>query len=213
MKRTLLFLLAMAAALPAWATAQAPEVLKFEGNTYSINTNPLEPWLAAHPRALPKSEVISSGLWRGYIGTWAIRDGTLFLEDVRILTSDDRDRSVMKEMFPGGAPQPAAWFTGNLIVPTGKLVKYVHMGYGSTYASYMIATVSKGTVRQIRTMNANEFEAFRRAQFEAFKKTPEYRKHLETVRKGESKTSDDFDEQFLFQFASEEYLSRIFPEP
>ena len=210
-RRLLLVLLALAAAVPLWATAQAPEVLKFEGKTYSMHTNPLEPYLAEHAHALPQPTVRSSALWRGYIATWVVRDGKLFLEDVRMLTSDNHDRSVMKSLFPDGAPQVATWFTGNLIVPTGELVRYVHMGYGSTYSSYLIATVTKGEVGQVRRMNAAEFDAFRHAQFEAFKKTKEYRRDLDEAKKGDKDANDEFVEKFLFAFDSEVYLSRIFP--
>ena len=213
MRRITLFLLAAAIALPLWATGQAPEVLRFETQTYSLFTNPLEPYLRAHPQALPKPAVMNSGLWRGYIGTWGIRDGKLFLDDVRMLTAGDKDRSVMTSLFPDGKAHVATWFTGNLVVPTGKLVNYVHMGYGSTYSSYMIATVADGQVQKIRNLNQLEFEDFRRAQFAAYKKTQEYRDEAAELKKGEKDGGDEMLDKFIYEFSSEVYLSRIFPPP
>lgn len=112
-----------------------------DGEKRYINTNPLEPYLAANPGLLPKSNIISTGNWRGYIATWEIRDGLLLLVDVEILAELDSPtndrlsseyRSVFSEMFPGYDSLPADWFTGNLIIPTGRLLRYVHLGYGST---------------------------------------------------------------------------------
>lgn len=74
MTRLVLLLLAVATAVPLGATAQAPDVLKMNGKTYALTTNPLRPVLASIRERLPKAEVVSSGLWRGYIGHWAIRD-------------------------------------------------------------------------------------------------------------------------------------------
>lgn len=219
MKRTALFLLAIAVALPLWATAQAPDILKIDDKTYGIHTNPLEPYLLANPARMPKAEVSSSGLWRGYIATWSLREDRLFLEDVRMPTKaymkpngseSEAFKSVLKALFGDSAPRVATWFTGHLIVPTGEIVKYVHMGYGSTYSSYMVVTVIKGEVRERRNLNQEEFETFRRAQFAAFKKTPEYAQLLAEAKKGGDPMPDKMTEDFVFQFASEEYLSRIF---
>jgi hypothetical protein len=42
-------------------------------------------------------------------------------------------RSMMAQVFPDSTRVAATWFTGNLIVPDGERVTYVHMGYGSQY--------------------------------------------------------------------------------
>jgi hypothetical protein len=219
MKRAVLCVIVLAMAGAAFGTAQAPDILKYNGKTYYIHSNPLAPFLRSAKVELPESGVVSSGLWRGYIATWAIRDNKLYLDDVGIPTrayidsdapEEKRFRSAMNHIFRNTEPKVATWFTGNLIVPTGELVEYVHMGYGSTYSSYMVATVVKGAVRQLRNMNREQFDAFRRSQFEAFKKTPEYSKSRIEANKGDDPMSDELVEQFLFQFHSEEYMSRIF---
>lgn len=212
MKRLTPLLLSLAIALPLGATAQAPEILQFGSKTYYIHTNPLTPVLLEKPDRLPEAGTVSSGLWRGYIGSWSIRRNRLMLEDVKVPTEHYMDsdvpeekqfRSAMKPLFGTSEPQMATWFTGNLIVPTGEMVRYVHMGYGSTYSSYMVLTIVKGVVEKRQDLNQEEFEAFRRKQYAAYKKTPEY-----AEAKAETKGGDS--EEFLFQFASEEYLSRIF---
>lgn len=219
MKRVVLFLLLVGIAGPLAATAQAPDLLKIDGKTYPIHTNPLAPVLAANPERLPEPEIISTGLWRGYIATWTVRENRLLLEDVRMRTKASMDpdapeskqsRSVMKNLFGESAPRVATWFTGHLIVPTGTMVGYVHMGYGSTYSSYMVLTIIKGAVHERRELSREDFEKFRRSQYESFRQTPEYAKARAEAKQGGHPMSDELLEQFLFQFASEEYMSRIF---
>jgi hypothetical protein len=219
MQRLALVLLALALAGPLGATAQSPDLLEMDGKTYRIYTNPLAPFLAANPGRLPKPELISTGLWRGYIATWSVHGKQLLLQDVRMLTKayidtkadeSKRYRSVLKEMFGDDAPQPATWFTGHLIVPTGELVDYVHMGYGSTYSSYLVLTVVQGELRERRDLSAEAFMKFRRQQYEAYRKTPEYAEARAAATADGAKMPEEQLEDFLFQFTSEEYLSRIF---
>jgi hypothetical protein len=219
MRHFALLLLLTGLAGPLGATAQAPDILEMNGRTYSIYTNPLTPFLLANPGRLPEPEVMSTGLWRGYIATWSVRKNRLYLKDVRMPTaaSSDADasesehyRSAMVPLFGDSAPRAATWFTGHLIVPTGEMVNYVHMGYGSTYSSYIVITAIEGAIQSQRELNAEEFEKFRRAQYAAYQKTPEYAKALAEVKKGDEPMSDELTEQFLFQYASEEYMSRIF---
>jgi hypothetical protein len=211
--------LQLLSASSASATAQAPDVLEYGGKTYYLQSNPLSPYLAVHRNALPKAAVVSSGLWRGYIATWSLGKDHLFLKDVRIPTSkymepdappEKQFRSAMENLFHAGGPQVATWFTGHLIVPTGELVHYVHMGYGSTYSSYLIATIVAGSVRKIKALDQAEFEAFRREQFRAFKNTSDYARAKAEARRGEDPMSDAMVDDFLFSFEADEFLSRIF---
>ena len=64
------------------ATAQTPDRLRLDSETVSLNTNPLDAYLRAHPKALPPGAVISSANWRGYVATFAVEDGQLVLERV-----------------------------------------------------------------------------------------------------------------------------------
>lgn len=219
MKHMPLLLLSLTIAGSVYATAQAPEVLKIEGNEYFIHSNPLAPYLAANPGRLPEAEVTSSGLWRGYIGTWSVRDERLYLDDVRVPTKalidpdapkSKRDRSVMKALFGDDTSRVATWFTGHLIVPTGELIEYVHMGYGSTYSSYLILTIVEGAVQQRRELDAAAFQTFRRSQYQAFKMTPEYAAARAEATKGDEPMSDEMTEDFLYQFLTAEYMARIF---
>ncbi len=125
---TLLFVTALLFPLFVLATAQQGDVLLLNGKKYSTYTNPLRPYLAKNPGKLPKSEIVSSSNWRGYVATWEVRDTDSCITDVTILHSVSKTReagfstephSVMQEMFPANREVVAEWFTGHVIVPDG----------------------------------------------------------------------------------------------
>ncbi len=209
-----------------FATAQEGDILVLRGKQYFIFTNPLELYLDSHPGLLPKTNVWSSALWRGYVATWEIKEGRLLLTDVAMLQSVTKPgeselstelRSVMQQVFPDQKAVIAEWFTGHIIVPTGKLRKYVHMGYASLYSKYIILRVERGVVIREWMANAKDFIRFREAQFAAFKKTAEYRKVraemiAEDAGKPDKMSAAEM-EQFLREYYSPKYMAMVFPTP
>lgn len=214
--------LALAASLfaagGALATAQAPDVLIMDGEPQSLDTNPLAPYLRAHPDALPRSEYSSSGNWRGYVATWEVTGGRLLLRKIDVAfpnpapREDDYSpliRNVIDEVFPGEKEVVATWYSGTLIIPSGKMLEYVHMGYGSTFEHYTLVTVSEGSVIKSLDLDAEQFKQYRDAQFAAFQRTPEYAEKAKALAARDA--SDPMDDasiaDFLYSFESERYLS------
>jgi len=72
----------------------------------------------------------------------------------------------------------------------------------------MVLTIIEGAVHERCELSREDFEKFRRSQYESFRKTPEYAKARAEAKRGYDPTSELI-EQFLFQYASGEYLSRI----
>ncbi len=205
------------APLPAYGTAQESDLLVLNGKEREILTNPLETFLREHPEKRPSSDVQLTSLWRGYIAVWNIDDDRLSLVDVavrRIRVGDEdswlmETESVLSAVFPGQDSVPATWYTGYLIVPDGKRIEYVHMGYGSLYKRYIVLTVRKGTVTQREQLKARGFREFREKQFESFKETVEYRDELAKLQDGRDRSREEL-EDFLFDYLSEQYTNMIF---
>jgi hypothetical protein len=203
--RGVVVLLALAlSASRAGATAQTPDVISVDGKTHDLTVNPLERYLAEHPEKRPSSNTWSSANWRGYVAHWAVADGKLILTDVRIATGKDETASVLKDVFQEPPPIVATWFTGHLIIPTGKLVQYVHMGYASEFDRYLVLRIKEGVVTKTTPMDREAFAQFRAAQFAAFKKTETYRKAI--AGDGAAKAP----EEFLYQFYSGVYLAAVY---
>ena len=77
----------------------------------------------------------STACWRGYQGTWEIKDGLFYLVGLR-------GRIQLRE----SKPILADWFSGVLRVPKGELRQYVHMGFGSVYEQELRVKIENGVV-------------------------------------------------------------------
>jgi hypothetical protein len=78
---------------------------------------------------------------RGYIATWKIDNGKLFL--IKIVSGDcsaepaDLDVS---SIFKKPLPVEATWYSGVLRIPRGKLLKFINAGYASVYEEEVLLT-------------------------------------------------------------------------
>ena len=78
---------------------------------------------------------LDSACWRGYQGTWEIRDDHFYLVD---LEGGYR--------LDPGEPVFADWYSGILKIPRGELLDYVHLGFASIYEQELLVTVNLGHV-------------------------------------------------------------------
>jgi hypothetical protein len=204
------------------ATGQEPDILIMAGQKFKLFSNPLEAYFAEFPEKRPKSSVHNTGNWRGYVAYWEIKNNKLILTDITIdiSTYDDKgqhrfsDKSVLRNVFPGNDGIVADWYRGNLIIPLGAIRERVLMGYGSLYEKYTILKIINGKLALVKNMNTDGFIKFRKDQYAAFKKTAEYQKAYDELKKGE--TSQDWDEktldQFIFEYFSERFTGMIFDD-
>lgn len=131
----------------AFATAQIPDYLVYKGETFPIFSNPLESYFNAK-NPLPNNVFIFSctASWRGYVATWKIEDRYLYLTKIVEGTCGmDAKEIPISKIFPEQkAPIKAVWFSGTIRIPQGKLLSYVHMGYGSVYEKELLLTIEDG---------------------------------------------------------------------
>ena len=90
------------------------------------------------PRTADAEICGSTACWRGYIATWRIRYGKLWLTDV-----------VGQFMLANG-PVRADWVTGRVRVPFGAMEEYVHSGYDSMYHNVVEFDIREGRVHRQR---------------------------------------------------------------
>jgi hypothetical protein len=191
------------------ATAQVPDRIEIDGKPYALLVNPLEDYFDRHPERRPSSPARSSSNWRGYVATFAIVNDQLVVANVHVTLGTGERRSVLAEVFPGDARPVVKWFTGNLVVGDGEVVRYVHMGYGSEYERYIVVTVKAGAAAKPRRLSHAEFGAFRRTQFEAYQRTDEYQKQLKEARRSDPRLDVAQFERFMFDFSSADYVTRV----
>jgi hypothetical protein len=126
----------------ALATTQFSDILYLNSQKHSLVSLPLETYYGpGNPR--PKFRAPNTATWRGYIATWEIDRGVLYLKAIRAWT--DQGEVGFPALFPGRkGPVPATWFTGKLKVPQGKILK-VAVPH-PIYEKYLMITVEKGRV-------------------------------------------------------------------
>lgn len=213
-KLLVFFLIFFLCALEIFATAQYPDKIIYNGKEYMLHSNPLEPYFEKFPGKRPKSGVMSSALWRGYVATFEIADEKLVLKDIEIQVPkksgesfETEWKSALSTVFPGNRKTVIDWFLGLLVIPNGEIVNYVHMGYGSTYENYILLEIAAGNFIKAKEFDYKEYEKFKEKQFEAFKKTEEYRKIVEELKKRDD-YSAEFIDSFLKNFVTN-YTSKI----
>lgn len=114
-------------------TVQACEKIIYEGGERKMPTTP----------DLPKDQYIvnnigmglpNSGCWRGYIGTWEINGNALYLLSLK-----------GKYLMKSNHPVFASWYTGDLVLPEGKPVKY-SIGGIAVYENEIVISIVCGHV-------------------------------------------------------------------
>lgn len=214
MRIVLIFLLMLFLSIDVFATAQMSDKIIYKGKVYMLHSNPMEAYFEKNPEKQPRGGIVSSALWRGYVATFEVRNDMLYLKDIEIMYRDTIDkenfnskwRSAFKEVVPDGKELAIDWMTGLLVLPQGKIVNYVHMGYASTYENYTVLEVDKGIVKREISFDYKAYDEFRDKQYRAFKMTEEYKKtKADLMQDG---NSEEFIDSFLREYIIK-YTSRI----
>ena len=136
-------------------TAQAMEIIKIDGQNSRMATEPLRLYFEKSGK---EQELVStsSACWRGYVGTWEVKDDKLYLVDIEATISNHRTENYntvgLDYFFPGKEEVFASWFSGEIRIPIGDLLRYVHMGYGSVFEEDLYLTIESGIIVSRITM-------------------------------------------------------------
>ena len=163
-------------------TAQTMEKLILNGEEVRMASDPLTPYLDSLDEK-PNFYSIHTGCWRGYVGTWEIKDEKLFFIDIdgfAEIEPKTYGKVDINFLFPNQKIVFADWFSGEIRVPKGNRVKYAHMGYESTYESDLFLTFKDGQLVGQKTVD-NYAEETKRITNKA--KNPAANGELESSRK------------------------------
>lgn len=129
-------------------TAQVHERLILDGKKISMVFCPPLPENDSRITTLNDDEIdngdiiFSSACWREYIGTWEIKNQKFYLVNLE-------GRYKLSE----NNPIFADWFTGTLRIPQGKMLHYVHMGYGSVFERELYTKIENGIVTKSKIID------------------------------------------------------------
>ncbi len=125
-------------------TAQAAEEITYKGKKYYMATEPLEQYLEGL-KDKPALIAPNTACWRGYYGTWKVKYGKLYLIDL-VCYAEEYKEMGMEYLFPDQKVVFAEWFTGEIRIPQGEMLEYVHMGYESVFENDLYLKFDKGVV-------------------------------------------------------------------
>ena len=133
-------------------TAQLKEILLYKGDKVGMATEPLAPYLQNIKDVNFLSR--STACWRGYFGIWELRDKKLFIIKLQACLEDYKEVD-LNYLFPGKNEIFADWFSGEIRIPQGEMLQYVHMGYESIFEKDLILKFKKGVLIDERIVKNN----------------------------------------------------------
>ena len=141
-------------------TAQIREKLRYNGKIYHLAVEPLHTYLKEHKIKFVSSSTVC---WRGYVGSWLIEDDYLYLVDLKAYIPSDNSRWGGEEvgldyLFPGQDKVLADWFSGEIRIPHGEMIRYVHMGYASIYEKELFLRFVKGKYVSCREIDNTQLK-------------------------------------------------------
>lgn len=146
-------------------TAQFSEKILYQGKEIYLLTLPLDDYftlLGAKPQFKPDS----TALIRGYLGSWKIEDGILWLVALDAKLKDGSDCH-LSTLFPTSCgPVRADWFSGMLRIPQGKLLEYVHSGFKNIYEHDLLIEIDKSSVVRAHMRSNTRSDGSTRPWFE-----------------------------------------------
>lgn len=138
-------------------TAQFPDCIRITGRKQHLYATPLDQYFEL-AGIEPDFETPSTALWRGYVATWEIVEDRLYLIDVESHLPGDRT-GTLGDLFPGFPDRVFAhWYHGDLRIPQGPEVGYIHAGFGAIHESMLCITVRGGVVtgRRVEQRSAED---------------------------------------------------------
>lgn len=123
-------------------TAQIHEGLILDGVKTSMAFCP--PLPKGNPRLieLNGNQGLNTACWRGYRGSWEIKDGKFFLTGIS-----------GKYQLSDGPSIFANWFTGTIKIPAGNILKYVHGEFLTIYEQETHIAIQEGVVKHNITID------------------------------------------------------------
>jgi hypothetical protein len=149
MKNIIIVMILLLVPINAFATAQIPDRILYQGETYPLFSEPLERYLSENtPRTKELFPSVCTACWRGYVATWEVKENYLYITKLAEGTcGPDAKEIPISNIFPGEtAPVKAVWYSGDLRIPQGKPLRNERRGYGSVYERELYVTIKNGKV-------------------------------------------------------------------
>lgn len=181
------------------ATAQAPDLLFYDGKELELQVNPLDEYFEKNPNKRVKNDFVSSGNWRGYIAKFEFKENIFTIKEMFTEhwgNNGVERKSVLEKVFPNSSERELTWYSGLLVLPRDELKDYVHSGYAEEYENYILLKVINGKLIKASNFSLKDYREFKYKMFQLYKQTKEYESQYKKFSK-EMNTSEA--ESFIYQ--------------
>lgn len=167
----------------ASATWQIPDTLIYEGKEYSIFDDLLTPYFKKYPDRDPKDEDYNcSASWRGYRAVFEIKRGELVLKDIFTKPCSDSSPSALLTVIPDGKPLKIDWYSGIFVTLDGKNNEAPYsLEFLTGFDRYSFFEIENGKFSTAKHFDNKGFHAFKKEQFEKYKKTAEFSNRIKEI--------------------------------
>jgi hypothetical protein len=132
-------------------TSQAHECLVYKGEEIGIEEEPLEQYFSGLKKR-PKLIAPHTALWRGYHGVWEIKDEKLFLTELVGFVKDNAEVDI-NYIFPGKKEVFAEWYTGEIRIPQGTILKRMTMDHDAVHEEDLFLEFENGVIINSRIIH------------------------------------------------------------
>ena len=158
LKLFVVFFLSLFITSTAAASSQVGERLIYNGDTIEISEFPLYDinqklyQLLKDKFGLDMYETVAFSIARGYIGTWEIADGKLYLVKLTFTSFDNISlKDIFEDKCVDGKVQ-AYWYNGSIFIPKGKFLRYDGVACKTFYTEEQLV-FRRGIVKKSKLIN------------------------------------------------------------
>ncbi len=179
--------------------------ISFNKRNYPLLTMPLDQYFLENPAVSPNSPAPSTLKERLYRAYWNIENHQLMLSQIE----GARDGAPLG--LARSLPQMAKWYSGLLVIPTGRELYFDLNGEAVSFSNYKLYIVHNGNIIQEKSMSYEEYEEYKKLQFQQFKQTKEYQDMRQSLM--EYGLDGNLDEYIFSQNIGFLDISVPFPQP
>ncbi|KQV79934.1 hypothetical protein ASD15_18210 [Massilia sp. Root351] len=149
-------------------TTQFCDTILIDDQRVPLHCTPLNQYWALSGNS-PKFKINCTALWRGYTAHWELLNGRLYLIKLSG-TLEDQGAASVRTFFPDYPDRVFAhWFSGELIIPDGAMVKRYHAGFGGVWERSIRIIMSRGVAAGRRVLQSTDPELQNSAEEKALR--------------------------------------------
>lgn len=137
-------------------TAQIGESILYNGDEYLMASEPFNQYLQTRNDVEFVSN--SSACWRGYYGDWIILDDKLYLKGLKAFIKGYGEVG-LNYFFRQKQSVFANWFSGEIRIPQGEMLDYIHLGYATLYEKDLFLVFKNGIlISKYEVNNSDKYQ-------------------------------------------------------